>query len=184
MKPRRSKPRPQPATEPAMAPTAERIAQAGGGVVHGDDPRAGQRLYSVRSTVDRMLDKGAIDAAMHQAAQRYAGHWYAAGVAGVPPTVDLNRTSGGGVNTYGMAASEVQAYHREQYRQAVQTVGKWRYVAFEAVVCHGETLESVGRGMGEQNTAQAIAAAREMVKGKLHALACMWGLMEVTHNAV
>lgn len=154
-------------------PTKERKAK-------GDTVYAGlgksDRVYSAVTPLDRMLKAGWIDRPMHEAGKRYARHVYESGIAGVPKSANLDGAAGGGDCTYGMAANEHQAFHRQEYRKAVQAVGSWRCAAFQLFVCHDCPLEEVGYRMGETNKKQAVAAAREMIKGKLFTLAVLWGL--------
>lgn len=135
-----------------------------------------ERKAQARSPLDRLKDSGKIDDALHQAGQKYAEHVHYAGLAGVARTADLLATGGGSGCTYGMAATEFQAHHRKEYRKAVQALGKWRASQFQAFVCGDCSLEKVGNLMGETNKHQAIAAAREMIIGKLHLLVDLWGM--------
>lgn len=153
-------------------PTKERRSK--GDVGHNDLPRS-VRIYSVATPLDRLLRTGGIEKAHHQAGKRYAEHCHHAGLTGTPKSADLNAVGGGSDCTYGMAANEFQANHRLEYRNACRIIGKWRSAAFEDIVVHDTPLEDTGYTMGQTNKKQAIAAAREMLLGKLEALAVHWG---------
>lgn len=155
-----------------VRPTRERRRK--GDVGKNNKPSDAEAIYSVSTPLDRLYEAGHIDEPQHTAGQRFARHVHHAGLSGAPRTADLNAVSGGAENTYGMASSEAQAHHRQEYRRAMECIGKWRSAAFLAFVVDGDALEKVGRQMGETNKAQAVAAAREMVKDRLTRLAEMW----------
>ena len=165
--------KPQPASP--LGPTEER--QRRGDITKADKSRKkSEHIYSVVSPLDRLLRQGVIDTGQHTAGQRFAKHHYYAGLTEHMGSVDLNAVRGASETSYGMPTSEFMADQRREYRDAIQAIGSWRSTAFQLFVCGDCSLEETGYRMGLTNRVQAVAAAREMVCGKLAMLCELWGI--------
>jgi hypothetical protein len=162
--------------------TKERRAK--GDVIVNDTPsRTERRGAVVCPPLDRLRNSGRIDDALHRAGEKYLEHRYNAGQSGVARTANLQGVGGGGDCNYGMAATEWQAHHLQEFRKAVQALGKWNSVAFEMFIIDECSLETVGRFMGERDKKVQIATARTMVEAKLARLADLWGLTGAAKSA-
>jgi hypothetical protein len=75
-----------------------------------------------------------------------------------------------------MARTEQQVFHRQRYREAVQSVGKVGGHVLDWTVCREATLEQVGNTLGWASRAQAYAAAVERMKMALDQLCALWGI--------
>jgi hypothetical protein len=158
-------------------PTAERLSKTGGHFTIGDDKQGG-RIYTVRDTpLDRLFGRNAITGAEFAALQKYRHHWYHAGLDASMGSVDLNRIfSSDPGSMSGMAKTEAQAHHRQQWRTARENLGKRVAVVVDAVVCQERLLDAVGFEMGWRSRPQAIAAATEMIRDAGYRLARLWGI--------
>jgi hypothetical protein len=159
--------------EPRAAPTPERLRRAGTDFARGD---TGQFTLG-DNPLDRSLARGVITREQYLVAQKYRHHWYHAGLAERLESVDLNVPSGiDPINYSGMAKSEAQVFHRQRYRDAVQTIGKIGAQVLDWVVCHDVALEQMGYALGWSSRPQAYAAAVERMKTALDALCELWGV--------
>jgi len=154
-------------------PTKER-AKFAGSDIHFDDKH---RRYFRDSTLDRALTRDVITAGQYTAGTKFYLHWYRAGLSENLGSLDMNRifSSDPGMMV-GMAKTESQAFHRQQYRCATQKLGAKGSWVVEAVVCRDKTLEQVGYQLGWPHKMQAIAAATESLREKLDLLCSEWGI--------
>jgi predicted Zn-dependent peptidase len=157
--------------------TPERLMRSIGEIDVGDD-KQGNRIYTFKdSPLQRMFSRKAIDPTEYTALQKYFHHWYHGGLLPGVGSVDLNRVfaSDPGLAS-GMAKSERQAHHRQQYRAARAEIGHRAGVVVDNVVCHENSLEVGGFSIGWTNKPQAIAAATEMLRDAGCRLAKLWGI--------
>lgn len=162
----------------AGLPTAERLFKSGGHYEIGDD-KQGHRVYQFRDApLERMYDGRykQIDERQYQALAKYRHHAYAAGMAGNLKSVDLNRIMANTVFSGGMPASEAQAFHRCQYREAVREIGIRESAIVDAVVLHETPIEMAGKMRGWSHPLQARAVAVEVLRGAADRLCRLWGI--------
>jgi len=128
-------------------PTAERLAKSAGHFTVGDD-KQGTRIYHFHDcALDRLYSRIARqakgqrdeDAARREYAAllKYRHHWHSAGLEPSPKSVDLDRIfcpDAGSMS--GMASSERQAFHRQQYRIAAEVVGHKGSILLDNFVCY------------------------------------------------
>jgi len=76
----------------------------------------------------------------------------------------------------GMAKSEGQAHHRQQYREARALLGHRPAIVVDNVICAEHPLEVAGYAIGWTNRPQAVAAATEMLRDAGYRLAKLWGI--------
>lgn len=157
--------------------TSERLAKADGFIDVGDD-KQGARIYTFKdSPIERMFARKAIDPIEYTALQRYKHHWYHGGLLPAVGSVDLNRVFASDTsNMSGMAKSERQAHHRQQYREARELVGHRVGIVVDNVVCAEWTLEIAGYSIGYNSPYRARRAASEVLCGAGRALAKFWGI--------
>jgi hypothetical protein len=128
-------------------PTAERLAKAQSHYTVGDD-KQGTRIYHFHDcALDRLYSRIARqakgrndeDAARQEYAAllKYRHHWHSAGLEPSPKSVDLDRIfCPDAANMSGMAKSERQAFHRQQYRIAAEVVGHKGSILLDNFVCY------------------------------------------------
>ena len=159
-----------------------RLLDERGATVHR--MRKAERNYDVSDTgkvtlrdspIERAVARGTITPPQYNAATKFYNHWFRAGLAGSLGSADLNRVFGGDNNFSGMPRNEAEAFHRQRYRQAIAAVGDDGGKVLVRIICHEQKFEDVGRALGWKNTAQATAAAIEVLRGALNKLAKEWG---------
>lgn len=165
--------KPDPRLVDERGPTKERVKTANG-AVHTDDK--GKRYFR-DTTIERALTRGVITSGEYTAANKYHLHWYRGGLASTLGSPDMGRIFGSDPsNMSGMAKTEHQAFHRQQYRKAVQRIGIKGATILENVICHDLTLEQAGYKLGWGHKMQAIAAATEILRDRLDVLCGEWGI--------
>jgi len=158
-------------------PTAERIWKANGAFDIGGDDR-GIRTYTFSDCPLGAMFKGKrIDPMEFTALQRYKHHWHHGGLLSSMGSVDLNRVFASDPSNFsGMAKSERQAFHRQQYREARELIGHRPGIVVDNVVCQELSLEIGGYAIGWRNRPQAVAAATEMLRDAGYRLSKHWGI--------
>lgn len=180
---------------PLSGPTLERLARADDHVAVGDDKRGG-RIYQFHdSTMDRLYSRltracktrGEEEALRREyiALQRYKHHWHHGGLQSSVGSVDLNRVFAPDPTAMsGMAKSEKQAHHRQQWREArvklEERFGKvdgQRYgIVVDNVVCAETSLEIAGYAIGYGSPYRARDAARKMLRQAGQLFSNFWGV--------
>lgn len=170
----------------SIGPTPERLAKAEEFFTVGDDQTRG-KVYTLQdSTMDRLysrLLKAAPRAEEdnlrreYTALQRYKHHWYHSGQSPKIGSVDLNRVFAlDPTSLSGMPASERQAHHRQQYRDARNALGHRAGIVVDNAICYETTLEIAGYAVGWKSKPQAISAAIECIRDSGERLARLWGI--------
>jgi len=160
-----------------VGPTPERLEQSGDAHVVGDDQQ-GHRTYTMQdSPLDRLWARQRIDPVGYSALQRYKHHWYHGGLQAGTGSVDLNRVFASDPGSMsGMAKSERQAHHRQQWRKAREELGHRPGIIVDNIVCAEWSLEIAGYSIGYASPYRAREAAREILCDAGHRLAKMWGI--------
>jgi hypothetical protein len=153
-------------------PTPERLRRAGTDFVRGD---TGQITLG-DNPLDRSFARGTISREQYSAAQKFRHHWYHAGLSERLGSIDLGRVFAVDLGAYsGMPRGEAEVFHRQRYREAVQTIGKIGSHVLDWVVCREIAFEQVGYALGWASRPQAYAAAVERMKTALDELCRLWG---------
>lgn len=161
----------------AANPTIERLRHTGGDYEVGDDQQGRITVTMRDSPFERLLLQKTITKEQYHAGSRYRSHWYHAGLAGNPGTVDLDRIHGVDAAGYGgMPKTEAQAFHRGEFRRAVQAIGITNSWVLDWVVCRDIPLEDTGYMLGWELRSEAIAAATERLRFALEELCKLWGM--------
>jgi hypothetical protein len=155
------------------APTIERLRHAHGHVERGD-----MGTFTLRDApLERLLARGGLNQDQYRAAEKYRVHWYRAGLAGSLQSVDANRVFATDVSNFsGMAKTEAQAFHRGQYRAAVELIGIIQAAILETIVCYEKPLAEVGVKMGWKSKPKGIDAAEDLLRNALNTLCRHWGI--------
>jgi hypothetical protein len=167
-------------------PTAERLLKASGHYHVGDDKQGG-RIYQFHdSALDRLysrLTRGAGRRDEEQlrseyiALQKYKHHWFSAGLQSALGSADLNRIFASDPGSMsGMAKSEKQAHHRQQYRNARDLIGHKPGIVVDNVVCADTSLETAGWSIGYNSRTSARGHAERILRQSAHKLAALWGI--------
>ena len=173
-------------------PTAERLLKAQGGYSIGDD-KQGTRIYHFHDTpLDRLYSRLVKRAGSYQeqqirkeyvALQQYRKHWYCAGLESSIGSVDLDRIFASDPGSMsGMAKTERQAYHRQQYRLARDGkdgkggLGHKPGIVVDNVVCAETSLEVAGWSIGYNSRTSARDNAERILRECGQKLASFWGI--------
>lgn len=143
---------------PEYGPTVQRLAIAQGNVSIGDD-KQGTRIYHFHDTpLDRLYSRLVRRAGSYQeqqirreyiALQKYKNHWFAAGLECALGSADLNRVFASDPGSMsGMAKTERQAHHRQEYRAARKEIGHKPGIVLDNIVCAELSLEMAGASIG------------------------------------
>lgn len=185
---RRSARRPPTPRVYVQPPTVEREAKAGQ-FVRRD---AMGRCHVEDSPLDRLAARHVLardpcaNRMLHAAGQRYFEHWYLSGML-LLGAQDVSRpyASGAGGSSCGMPASERAAYHRQQYRAAVQALGAWFLAAVDPIVLAEQDPASVGaRISGYSHHGLAVAVALDRLRGGLDLLAVHFRIKRLDMSAL
>jgi hypothetical protein len=171
---------------PEYGPTLERLAKAQGSVSIGDD-KQGTRIYHFHDApLDRLYSRLTRRAGKYQeeqlrteyiALQKYKHHWFAAGLESSLSSTDLDRIFASDPGSMsGMAKTESQAHHRQQWRVARDLLGHKPGIVVDNVVCAETSLEVAGWSIGFNSRTQARDRAEEIVRESGRKLAKMWGV--------
>lgn len=181
-----------PAYPSSTGPTKERIAKAESHYVVGDDKR-GNRVYHFHDCpLDRMYSRLTRQAKGHgeeaglrreyTALVKYRHHWHAAGLQDSIGSADLNRIFASDPGSMsGMAKSERQAHHRQQYRVARDDkdvgLGHKPGIVVDNVVCAETSLEVAGWAIGSfTSRTSARDGAERILRESGRKLAKLWGI--------
>lgn len=170
----------------STGPTRQRLAAAQGHVSIGDD-KQGTRIYHFHDApLDRLYSRLTRRAGSHQEQQlrkeyvallKYRGHWFSAGLECALGSADLNRVFASDPGSMsGMAKTERQAHHRQEYRAARATIGHKPGIVVDNVVCAEWPLHIAGHSIGYDSPYRARAAATEILRDAGYRLAKLWGI--------
>jgi hypothetical protein len=179
-----------PAHPTSTGPTLERIAKAGNHYAVGDDKRGNRvyqfhdcpldRMYSRLTRQAKSLSEEAALRREYTALVRYRHHWFSAGLQDSIGSADLNRVFASDPSSMsGMAKSERQAHHRQQYRNArdgEHGIGHQPGIIVDNVVCAELSLEQAGYSIGYHSRTQARDMAEKVLRESGRKLAKLWGI--------
>lgn len=161
----------------SLGPTPERLAKANEHFTVGDDQQGG-KIYTFQDDVlERARKRRVIDGRQYAAICKFRHHWHHGGLEPTVGSVDLNRVFAPDFASFaGMAKSERQAFHRQQYREAVRKMGMRISNVVEKIACMDCKVEAVGHELGWSHPLQARASATEMLITGGDILADLWKL--------
>lgn len=165
--------RPDPKLVDERGPTRERIRKSGGDFEIGQATGA----HTLRDApLERMWARQVISEKQYNGLTKYRIHWYHAGMAGQMGAADPNKVFSTDVGSFGLANTERQVFHLQQYQKGVTKLGIRRSSIVEMVVCHERPLEDAGRRLAWGNKSQAIAAATQAIRDSADCLCDIWGI--------
>lgn len=158
-------------------PTDDRVRTAGDFYVVGSEKQGPRRITMLDSPLDRLWARQRIDPVSYSALQRYQVHWYHGGLQPGCGSVDLNRVFASDPGSMsGMAKSERQAYHRQQWRLARKEMGHRPGIVVDNIVCAEWSLEIAGYSIGYTSPYRAREGARTVLMDAGRVLAKLWGI--------
>lgn len=158
-------------------PTDERLRHAEGFHELTGQDRASQKYSMLDAPIERMRARGAISPIEHAALCKYRHHWYHGGLLSSCGSMDLGRIfASDPLSMSGMAKSEAQYHHRQQYRQARQEIGHRPGIVVDNVVCQEWPLHTAGHAIGYDSPYRAREAASVMLRDAGYRLARLWGI--------
>jgi hypothetical protein len=176
-----------------VGPTPQRLRRAQGDYSVGDDKQGGKTWTMQDSPLDRLKKQAKIPSLRYEALNKFRVHWYHAGLSGSVSSMDLNRVFASDLSSLsGMAKTEAQAFHRQQYRNAKQHLTKLRSpdnamtheqfshkcgIVVDNVLCSEHPLEFAGYAVGASTSRyRAREAAKDYLAAAADALIDLWGL--------
>lgn len=172
----------------ATGPTLERIAKAESHYAVGDDQR-GNRVYHFHDCpLDRMYSRLTRQAKSLSAEQglrreyialvKYRHHWFSAGLQDAIGSADLNRVFASDPGSMsGMAKSERQAHHRQEYRSARKEIGHKPGIVVDNIVCAETSIEIAGWSICSfTSRTSARDGAEKILRESGRKLANLWGI--------
>jgi hypothetical protein len=184
---KRGRPNPEYLRSVFEGPTAERLAKAESHFTIGDD-KQGTRIYHFHdSALDRLysrLTKAAKTQVEEEklrseyiALQRYKHHWHHAGLQSSLSSMTLDRIFAPDPGAMsGMAKSEKQAHHRQQWRAARDLLGHQPGIVVDNIVCADQSIEVTGYAIGYETRTSARDNAERILRESARKLAKLWGV--------
>jgi hypothetical protein len=158
-------------------PTDQRVRAAAEFYVVGNEKQGPRRITMQDSPLDRLWARQRIDPVSYSALQRYHLHWYHGGLQASLGSADLNRVFASDPGSMsGMAKSERQYNHRDQWRKAREELGHRPGIIVDNIVCAEWSLEIAGYSIGYTSPYRARQGAKEILLDAGHRLAKMWGI--------
>ncbi len=169
-----------------VGPTPERLAKAQSHYHIGDD-KQGVRVYQFcDSPLDRLYSRLTRKASRYEeeelrkeyiALQKYKNHWFSAGLQSALGSANLNRVFASDPGSMsGMAKTEKQAHHRQQWRAAQKEIGHKPGIVVDNVVCAETTLQVAGWSIGYNSRTQCVVNAERILRESGQKLAGLWGI--------
>jgi hypothetical protein len=154
-----------------VLPTPERMRKAEGYFVKGDTGMTTLR----DAPLERLEATRVITPAQYSAAIKFRHHWHNGGLSPRFSAVKLDGMPFS-QSIAGMPETEWAIHHRDQYRVAIRLLGMRRGMVVERISAWEWSAVEVGRALGWKDEKQARAAAVEILRDGLDALAGLWGI--------
>ncbi len=161
--------------QPPPGPTPERLKRSRGYFEIGGDRRIGHRFKMLDNPLGRAWVRQKISGEEFTGLKKYALHWFAGGLEGHLGSVDLNRILAfDPASMTGLAKTEAQADHRQEYYQARAMIGRRPAFVADAVACFEFELVPTGRMLGYRSNYRAREAALDILRDAGYRLAAHW----------
>lgn len=166
--------RPDPRLVDERGPTNARLRKA------GDDYEVGKATGAVTvrdAPLEMMLSRKIITEKQYQSLGKFRIHWHNAGLTPHFGAMDPARIFAADITNFsGMAKTERQVFHRQQWRAANHAMGlRGSWIAHK-IACEEVSAEQAGREMGWKNRPQAVAAATQALRDAADRLCSLWGM--------
>ena len=155
---------------------------------HRADPRlldergpTKERRNKLRPTpINMALEAEKLTPGQGLAAEKFYKHWHQGGMVNRIPSADLCREVFGGAGFQVMARTENEAFHRDRYRKAKETVegrlGGLSFWVLEQIVCHERPFTEVGSIFGHKNRTRAAQVSFDILVPALNLLCREFGI--------
>lgn len=153
--------------------TPERLAKANGNLHVQNGVQ-----YMRDSMLDCALNRRRISSKQYEAGEKYRHHWYHAGMAGNLISHNFEAIARAEALFGGMARTENEAFHRQQYRKARRELERVECLnAVEGFVLFDTAPVDLGYALTRwKSRQQAEAAALERIQIGLHVLVGYFGI--------
>jgi hypothetical protein len=144
----------------------------------GYDIGKGDGRYTMRDApIEVMAAKKIITEKQYQGLGKYRIHWFNGGLGPSFGGLDPNHIFASDISNFaGMAKTERQVFHRQQWRAANLAMGLRGTWVVGKIACEEATAEQAGREMGWGNRPQAVAAATQLLRDAADRLCHLWGM--------
>ena len=141
-------------------------------------PTAERLQKSRESPINLAHAKGQITRSQYAAAQKFYTHWFKGGLCENYGNIDLTRVFGSSADFSGMAKSELQAFHRDCYRRAIELLKAQKSFILQRVICVEIQLVEIGAALGFRHREWGRNKALSILRDGLDILCREWGLFE------
>jgi hypothetical protein len=156
-------------------PTNYRLRHSEGFFERGGDKRVGHRFIMRDTPLARLFMRKKISGEEYSGLRRYALHWLAGGYGGHLSSVDLNRILAFDPGSMtGLAKSEAQANHRQEYRHSRSYIGTRPAMVADCVACFDMALDNVGTMLGYNSPCRGREKALSILRDAGYRLHQFW----------
>ena len=165
--------RPDPSLVDERGPTNARLGKSEVHEIGSSDGR-----YTMRDApLEIMAAKKIITERQYDGLGKYRIHWFNGGLSATLGGMNPSHIFAKDITNFsGMAKTERQVFHRQQFRAANQVLGLRGTWVVGKIVCEEATAEQTGRLMGWNNRPQAVAAATQALRDAADRLCQLWGM--------
>ena len=145
-------------------PTPERFQRAEGNFTQTGATRSSRRYQMKDDNLGRLVIRKTITEQQFAALQRYAIHWYSAGLAGALSSFDLDRIRAmNPASMGGLARSERELTHKRIYHDARLAIGADVAYVADMVACHDYPLAAAAVVLGYASPYRGRLKAGELL---------------------
>jgi len=145
-------------------PTPERFQRAEGNFTQTGATRSQRRYQMKDDNLGRLVIRKTITEQQFAALQRYAIHWYSAGLAGALSSFDLDRIRAmNPASMGGLARSERELTHKRIYHDARLAIGADVAYIADMVACHDYPLAAAAVVLGYASPYRGRTRAGELL---------------------
>ena len=156
-------------------PTPERFQRAEGNFTQTGTTRSQRRYQMKDDNLGRLVIRKIITEQQFAALQRYAIHWYSAGLAGALSSFDLDRIRAmNPASMGGLARSERELTHKRIYHDARLAIGADVAYVADMVACHDYPLAAAAVVLGYASPYRGRTRAGELLAEAGNRLDAFW----------
>lgn len=166
--------RPDPRVIDERGPTEQRLKRAGEDTERGN---ADGRQTMRDAPLEMMLARKIITERQYQGLGKFRIHWFNGGLSPMLGGMNPSHIFAKDITNFsGMAKTERQVFHRQQWRAANNIMGLRGSWVVHKIVCEEQSAEDTGRAMGWNNRPQAVAVATQQLRDAADRLCSLWGV--------
>jgi hypothetical protein len=127
--------------------------------------------------IEMMLSRKIITEKQYQGLGKFRIHWFNGGLSPKLGGIDASHIFAKDISNFsGMAKTERQVFHRQQWRAGNNAMGLRGSWIVHKIVCEEVSAEEAGRAMGWNNRPQAVAVATQQLRDAADRLCQLWGM--------